>query len=265
MMLSGSARRNARASAAVLLMLLAVQPAAAQEPAVVVTMKPIHSLALRVMDGVGQPTLLIDGKSSPHTFTLKPSQARAVQSADVFVRVSPNVEPFTRKLVGALSKSVTVLTLAEAKGVRTLPARRDAAFEAHDHGDADSDDHGHDHGHDHAHDQGKQASKAGKHGKATGHHGHDEGQAIDGHVWLDPENAVAIVDAMVAELGRKFPAHADRLRTNGEAVKSDLRQLTQQVEADLLPVKGKPFVVFHDAIQYFETRFGMPASGAITL
>jgi zinc transport system substrate-binding protein len=32
-----------------------------------------------------------------------------------------------------------------------------------------------------------------------------------------------------------------------------------------MPVKDKPFVVFHDAYQYFETRFGLTLAGSITV
>src|SRR5262245_846369 len=85
-------------------LLVGLVPAAAlaDTPRFVVTRKPIHSLVARVMEGVGEPLLLVDGKASPHSFSLRPSQVQAVGKADVFIRVSERLEPFTGKLVRAL-------------------------------------------------------------------------------------------------------------------------------------------------------------------
>ncbi|WP_457825638.1 metal ABC transporter solute-binding protein, Zn/Mn family, partial [Staphylococcus aureus] len=60
-----------------------------------VTIKPVHSLVAAIMEGAGTPALIVEGQASPHTFALKPSSARAIEAADLFVRVSPAVEPFT--------------------------------------------------------------------------------------------------------------------------------------------------------------------------
>jgi zinc transport system substrate-binding protein len=225
-------------------------PAWAAEPHVVVTMKPIHSLATRVMDGVATPKLIVDGAASPHTFTLKPSQARAINAADVFIRVSESVEPFTRKLVSALPKTVRVVTLAEADGITLLAKRSGGTFEDHDH------HHGHGHGH--------------KHGKHKHDHDHgakspDKAASTDGHIWLDPGNGAAIVNVLVEELSGVYPMHSDRFRKNGEEITAELQAMAKDIEAELEPVKGRPFIVFHDAYQYFENRFGMPAAGSITL
>lgn len=223
----------------------------AAEPNVVVTIKPVHSLATAIMAGAGTPHLLVDGTASPHTFTLKPSNAKAIQQADIFIRVSESLEPFTRRVVEALPSTVKLISLSEAKGVAVLPQRSGATFEAHTHAG------GHDHDHD-AHDHDA-------HHDNDGHEGHDDHAVQDGHIWLDPKNAQAIVAVIAAELSAKYPQHADLFAKNAAALTDKIEALSGELSAQLNPVRGKPFIVFHDATQYFESRFGVPASGSVTV
>ncbi len=216
--------------------------AAAETPKVVVTIKPIHSLVSRIMDGVGVPQLVVEGSASPHTFTLKPSTARAIHDADVFVRVSDQLEPFTRKIVASLPANVTVLTLAGADGVKLLDQRHGGAFEKHEHG--------------HEHEEAS--------GAAGDHDDHDE-DGKDGHIWLDPQNAKAIAADVAKTLEARYPEHADKFKANTAALVADLDDLDSQLTAELKDSRGKPFIVFHDATQYFEDHFGQKAAGSITV
>lgn len=216
----------------------------AQDLNVVATIKPIHSLVAQVMGDVGTPRLLVGGTASPHTYSMKPSDARALNAARVVFRVSEEIEPFTRKIAASLPKSVAVVTLADAPGLKLLDRRSGGTFEAHDHGHA-----GHDHG---KHDHSK--------------HNHDDhGSVRDGHVWLDPQNATAMVREIARALSEAAPQHAAVFKANADTTIAGIDALTREIEADLAPVKGKPFVVFHDAYQYFEQRFGLAAAGAITV
>lgn len=210
---------------------------------VVTTIKPVHALASQVMDGIGTPKLLIDGVTSPHTFALKPSDAKALHQADLFVRIGPALEPFTKKISGALPKSVRVLTLFELPELTRHDIRNSGAFEAHAH---------HDKSHDH-HDH-------------HGHHDHDnETTETDPHIWLDPGNAIVIVEALVETLSQIAPDNADRFRNNGAQAIAELRQLDGELATKLAPITRAPFMVFHDAFQYFEKRFGLRGAGAFTL
>ena len=222
----------------------ALSEAARAEVKVVVTSKPIHSLVAGVMEGVGSPRVLIEGAASPHTYAMRPSDAKAVSGADVFFRVSPELEPFTAKLVKSLPKKVRVVTLEEAPGLNLLEMREGGAFEAHD----DHDDH----------NKGKKDA----HGHAkTAEHAEDE---HDPHVWLDPDNAKAIVAEIVRALGEAAPADAAKFKANGAALSAKIDALAAELEGELKPLAGKPFIVFHDAFQYFERRFGVTAAGSIT-
>ncbi len=201
-------------------------------PRVVVTSKPIHALVAEVMKGVGEPELLVDGNASPHTYAMRPSDAQRVNRAEVFFRISEGLEPFTAKIVRALPRSVKVATLAEALGVKRLPRRAGGTFEARKHS----------HAHDHS-----------PRGKA----------AYDAHVWLDPDNAKAMTAAIAAVLAERAPAHAARFRANADALSARLDKLAAKLTSDLAPVAGRPFIVLHDAYQYFEHRFGLNAVGSI--
>lgn len=219
--------------------------AADAPPRVVATIKPIHSLVAGVMAGVGAPVLLVEGQASPHSFALKPSGARAVADADLLFRVSETVEPFTLKLAGSLPAATRLVTLAEATGVTRLERRFGATFEPHEH-------------HRRNHDaEGPEAHEA-------PHHDHDESH-VDGHVWLDPDNARVMVDAIVAALSARDPAHAEKYTENGRAQKERLNSLAGEIESELAPLHGRPFIVFHDAAQYFERRFALTAAGSITI
>ena len=225
---------------------------AAAELKVVVTIKPVHGLVAQVMDGIATPALLVAGAASPHTYAMRPSDARSLSHADVFFRVSEAVEPFTVKVVKSLPETVRVVTLAEARGVALLNVRTSPTFEAHahagegGHGPAD-------------HDRGASATD-------DGHDHGESGQPIrDGHVWLDPENAKHMVREIARVLVETSPNNAAILNRNAERLLADLDRLEAEIARDLDPVKDKPFVVFHDAYQYFERRFGLTALGSITV
>jgi zinc transport system substrate-binding protein len=211
----------------------------AQELKVTATIKPIHALVAQVMEGVGVPSLLVQGAASPHNYALKPSDAKALNTADIFFRVSENVEPFTRKIVAALPAKVHTITLAEAPGIDLLDVRTGETFEEHDHRD------GH---HDHDHDEHDHAS---------------EGR--DGHVWLDPRNARMMIAEIARVLSEASPSDAKKFNANATRAQTALETLEADLTRELKPIDGKPYVVFHDAYQYFERRFGLSPVGSITV
>ena len=172
----------------------------ADGPRVVASIGPIHSLVAGVMQGIGSPTLLVSGNASPHAFALKPSDAAALDKADVIFWVGEGLEGFLVKPLAALGKGAKAVELAEAPGVAMLDRRKGGVWSEH--------------GHDH--DHGKK-SKAGKHD-----HAHEDGK--DAHLWLDPANGRAVVAAVVAALAEKDPGNAARYRANGDTVAKELAE-----------------------------------------
>lgn len=224
-------------------------------PAVVATIPPVHSLVAAVMAGVGEPRLLIKGAASPHTASLRPSDAAALQGADLVFWIGDGLEAFLVKPLTALPEKAEVVALAEAPGVRLLPAREGGPWGEHHHAD-EHDDHAHD-DHQRGHEHGEAAAE--EHGGEA----HGAG-AIDMHIWLDPENAKAMAAAIADALAKADPARADVYAGNLRALQQRLAALDEEIRAELAPVAGKPYIVFHDAYQYFETRYGLSPAGAIT-
>jgi zinc transport system substrate-binding protein len=228
---------------AVLVMAWMVQagfsPALASDLKVVVTIKPIHSIVAAVMEDVSTPTLLIDGAASPHTFSLKPSDAKALAAARVVFRVADGLEPFMSKIVKSLPTSVLVVVLEKTPNLTLHKVRSGGTFEAHDEGSS---------------------------GKHSHSHGHARGKGgVDAHIWLDPSNASLIAFHVADVLGKVQPDAATRFKANAEAYARHLAALTTELTEKLTPLAGRPFIVFHDAYQYFEKRFGLEAAGSVTV
>lgn len=234
---------------------------------VVASIKPVHSLVAAVMEGVGEPALIVEGAGSPHTYSLKPSQAHDLEHADVVFWIGHELEAFLEKPLEAIATSARTVELIDAHDLTKHAFREGGAFDSHDHGDHD--DHGHEehaeHGHDeHGHDDHGHEEHA-EHGHDDhGHEEHDHGE-FDPHIWLDPVNAIALVHEIEETLIAADPAHADAYSANVENTIERLNQLAADVSADLSGLGDKPFVVFHDAYQNFEKRFGLSAVGSITV
>ncbi|MGF9691583.1 zinc ABC transporter substrate-binding protein ZnuA [Rhizobium sp. 0TCS1.26] len=254
-------RQTARLTAALMAsaMLMGAGGALAA-PDVVVSIKPIHSLVAGVMQGVGVPTLIVEGAASPHTYSMKPSNARAVQNADVVFWIGPSMEAFLDKPLDALAGKAVVVALQDAPGLEKLNFREGGAFEAHD----DGDEHGHadhdaaeadaDHQHDHAADDHAGHDHAG--------HGHE---GFDTHLWLDPENAKALVKEIQAKLAAADPANVEAYGRNAMALLARIDTMDGDIARQIAPVRNKPFVVFHDAYQYFEHHYGVKVAGSVTV
>ena len=240
---------------------------------VVTSIKPIHSLASYLMDGVGKPDLIVDGYNSPHGFALKPSHAKMLQNADLIFWVGEDLETFLEKPLKSIAKKAEKIELMEIKGLNKLEFRERNIFEGHD-------DHGHDehkedehkeHGHkedkhdEHGHDEHKEDEHK-EHGhkedKHDDHHEHAHGEH-NPHIWLDPMNAKVILKEMAEHLIENDQKNASTYKANLKKALKDLDKLTKKVKSDL----NKDFksIVFHDAYQYFEKRFDVNVLGAFTV
>ena len=219
---------------------------------VVASIKPIHSLASYLMDGVAKPDLIVDGYSSPHGFSLKPSHAKMLQNADIIFWVGEDLENFLVKPLNSIAKKAEKIELMEIKGLEKLKFRERNIFDGHE---------GHDeHGHD---EDGHKEDDHDEHGHDEhGHEGHAHGEH-DPHIWLDPENAKVILNEMVEHLIENDEKNASTYKKNLKKAEKDLDKLLKSVKSDL----NKDFksIVFHDAYQYFEKRFGVNVLGAFTV
>ena len=78
---------------------------------VVTTIQPIHSITASIMQGVGEPELLIPATTSPHHFNLRPSQRRSLEHADLLIWVGEPLEGFMPRIISSLPDEVSILSL----------------------------------------------------------------------------------------------------------------------------------------------------------
>ena len=201
---------------------------------VVASVKPVHSLVSGVMEGAGKPDLIVQGSASPHTYSLKPSQAQQLEDADLVFWMGHELESFLEKPLEAIATSAHVVELIDSSNLKKIKMREGGMIDAHAHDEHE--------GHD--------------------DHGHGE---FDVHVWLDPENAKVLVNEIKLALIEEDPSNASIYEANSKKINLKLDQLIDEVSSKLESEKGKGYVVFHDAYQYFEERFGMSAVGSITV
>lgn len=206
--------------------LVPTPPARAEAPRVVATIAPLHSLVAGVMRGVGEPRLLVPGTLSEHGYAMRPSDASALNAAQLVVLVGGGLERFLEKPLAALGDRARIVEWMALPGIQRLPMR-----------DGDNEE---DHGH--AHDR-----------------------ADDPHLWLAPPNAVVLVSRLAQELTALDPANATTYAANAEALRARLAALDADLAERLRPVGQVPFLVFHDGYQYFEKRYHLAGVGAVAI
>lgn len=214
-------------------MVLPAFAAQAAPPSVVADTPPIHSITAMVMEGVAEPGLLLASGASAHDYSLRPSEARLVQGADLVIWVGSDLTPWLARPLETLAPEAARLSLLDAEGTMLLPVRSEARFGTDDH----------DHDHDHEHHEG----------------------AVDPHAWLDPENAIVWAHAIAGALSEIDPGNAAAYRENAIAAETAIRGAEAGAVERLSDAGGAGFIVFHDAYQYFESHFGINAAGAIAL
>ena len=205
--------------------------AMAAGPRVVADVGPVHSLVSRVMQGVGTPKLLLPPGVSPHGHAMRPSEAAALEGAEVVFWVGEALSPSMEDAIATLATGADVVELLDVPGTVTRMGDEEDADEAGDH-----DDHDHD------------------------HHG-----GVDPHAWLDPDNARLWIAAIADTLARRDPDNAIIYAANAEDAQAEIAALDAAISERLAPVRGRGFVVFHDAYGYFEDHFDLPSLGAIAL
>ncbi len=201
--------------------------AAGPVPHVVVTVKPVHALIAAVMEGIAEPYLLIDGAASPHTYALRPSQARRLERAHIVFWVGESLETFFVRTADLLARRARVVEIMRhADLLHSEPHRQEDAPAPERAGDI---------------------------------------HTLDPHVWLDPRNAVAIAKLAEDVLVEVDPANASTYVANTARLTHAVNALDGEIDAQLDPVRAVPYVVFHDAYTLFARRFGLNAVGALTL
>lgn len=200
---------------------------------VLTSIRPLQLIAAAVQDGVGTPEVLLPPGASPHNYALRPSDVRRVADADLLYWIGPDMESFLPRVL----KSRTSPTVA-VQEIAGLSLRHFGE------------------GHEHAHEQG---------GNSDEHdHDHQPG-SLDAHLWLLPANARVIAGRMAADLSAADPANSARYQANLNAFSERLNALDQRLKQRVAGVAGKPYFVFHEAFDYFESAYGLKHTGVFSI
>ena len=221
---------------AVLILLWAASATAVHAARVVVSIKPIHALVAGIMEGIGTPELLLKGNQSPHSFTLRPSDMKMLNRADLVFWVGEALEtPMVRVLASLDSKTSTI----------SLMHGMEPAAEA-----------------EHEYNETRHEHEEEVHSDHHAEHNHD-GQ--DPHIWLSVTYAMRIVKRVTEELSGIDPDNAERYQNNRDHLLHRLQELDSEIDQQLASVRSAPYVVFHDAYSLFEQAYGLNHAGAITV
>ena len=246
---------------------------ASETTGVVTTIQPINSLVSAVIGNTGKTISLIPTEVSPHEYKLKPSDTKKLQNANIIFFVSDHLETSMTKVFENLPKNIKTINLMEDTGIKHLAIRDNEAWERHDHHDGHEDHNNNDHDKhekkhdDHEHNKHEKKHDDHDHDKhAKKHDDHDDHEKEDDvHIWLSPDNAVKIIKKINKELNLFFPENAKTYDQNANQMIKKINQLKIELKNELSGIKDKPYVVFHDAYQYFETSFGLNAVGSVAL
>ena len=201
----------------------------ASEKKIVTTIKPIHSILLNIVDS--DVDLLLDRNASPHDFKLKPSDMKKVNNADIFIYIDESIETFIERPLATLGEDVKKIKILGNAGLKLLPIREGGVWEEEDHGD--------------------------------GHH-HDHGD-YDGHIWLSNKNVIKLTKFFVKELSKINPDKKNIYKANAKVFIKKLKENGRKIKNQLSSISDKPYIVFHDAYQYFESENSLNSVGSISL
>ena len=243
-----------------LLIALSANATEIESNSVIVTIKPLHSLVAGVIGDTGKAQLLVDEAVSPHHMQLKPSQIKSMQEAHIIFYIDDSFETFLAHVFDILPDDVLKVSMIDNAELMLLPYRKGTDWEVHDH-------HGHEHdAHDHHADEHDAHDHHADEHDAHDHHEdeHDTHESYDMHVWLDPKNAQKMVALIADTLSTVHPEHRDTYKANAQGLMEKIDRLNVELKTELSPIQNKPFIVFHDAYQYFEHAYGLNGVGSIT-
>lgn len=236
----------------------------AETPRVVTDVFPVQMMVARVMDGVGAPEVLLEPGADPHSYSLKPSQANALSQSDIVFWVGSDLAPWLEKPIDTLAANALAIQLLESSGTEKHMFREDIAFEFdddehHDEEHAHDDEEEHDeHGEEHADDHHDE-----DHAESEEDHHHHDGE--DPHAWLGPKNASVWLNVIASALSEKDPENSELYTSNADQGTKEIEAVVKQINNKLASVSEKPFFVYHDAYQYFETAFGLKTTAAMSI
>jgi len=212
-----------------LLTLAAALPAVA-ETNIVTSIKPLELLVRAVATDDVTITSLVAPGGSPHNYTLRPSQRRALEQADAIFWVGPDVESFLTRL----------LANNEFSGrTHQLMGQTDTHNE--------------------------EARHADEHAQTDDEHNHDRGTGDDPHIWVDPQHALEMTRAIAQTLSKLDSTNAQAIQQNLQAFEQRLNAREASIREQLEPLQNRKLFSYHSAFTRFAEHYGLQLQGVLTL
>ena len=189
-------------------------------PQVVVSIKPIHSIVAFLMEGIASPELLLQSNNSAHTFHLKPSQIRMIDTADLVISIGDEFEIGLRKALKNLDES-NRFEIISLGSLNVHKYRAEKIYEKVQQEDSQED------------------------------------LIADMHLWLDLDNIKKIAQHINGLLIDINPANQDKYNMNLASLNSKLDILQIELEKQMLPFSSDLYATYSDTIQYFEKKYNL--------
>ena len=212
------------------LLLVSSTSVCAKAPQVLASIKPLQLISQAITEGVTETQILLPPGASPHNYSMRPSDARKLHSAQVVFWVGPAMESFLERTLPSPEKAKTV-AMMDIEGIKLRKNGGSEKPEEHNH----EEDHGHDHG------------------------------DYDPHIWLSSDNGRAMAKAMAKALSDVDKEHAAQYQKNLVGFLKDLDNADKRNEVIVKQLKNQPLFVFHDAYGYLQEQYHLNIAGHFTL
>ncbi len=223
-----------------LLLATATHLYAGEPPKVLASIKPLQLIAQAITSNVSNTEVLLPPGASPHDYSLRFSDRRKLDSADLILWVGPNMEVSLNKILENANGDKAIKMMA----IQGIHQHKDHSHQA------EKDTKKHDHEHHHHHD-----------------HGHHHHGGVDPHIWLSTNNALLMAQAINTKLQAidQNPEHRKIYSANLKAFEARLKQADEKNNQQLEAVRHKPFFVFHDAYGHLQDSYNLNIAGHFTL
>ena len=187
---------------------------------IVVTIKPLYSLVAHLTEGINQPVLLMTQTQSPHHYNMRPSERALLAKARMIIWFGPQMESFLSKVIQQQENTTITVSAMQAKDLKLLAKR-------------------------------KKYSADENHTVSTYI---PEAHTIDPHIWLSAHNTIAISSHITESLISNDPKNAALYKKNLQQLITKINQ-TKVFIKSILENSSQPYIVYHDAFQYFENEY----------
>ena len=210
---------------------------ASQNSSIASSIRPIAMLLRAVTGDETSVNILLPGNMSPHNYRLRFSDIKLIKESDLFFWIGPNLESGISKAV----KTHGTTNIIKLMDIDDLSWPKTTGELGHSHSNLN-------HGHDNEHES---------------YEGVKDNR--DHHIWLSPQNAVAIVATINDLLGKKFPDKKEFFEKNTNNFEASLKSLNITIRERLEEIKHKGFLVAHDGYRHFVDFYDLNQLGIVDL